>query len=359
MTAPSARSGADRDDGGQSNETIRAWLDGVSQETAELAAALDSAGLERQLRQARAYSLSALDRGAPSVVIEDVLLTCEAVASVTGPSALATGELGRIRDEALRALQYLRVLAAVPRGRRLMGHTTVGVQGALLRSALHQPAVRDPLFRLMEFLSLLAGADAAERRHARRLPLPLPLSRGCLVPGSVLISAFGLIVFLLASVAVATGQVGISPGGLVFPQVRGSATVTPRATAGASSRTHGQKPTPTAARATPTSAPRPHATPTPAGAPAWSASPTSVTPCAGSPAFFSLVYTQGKGQIFWTASGFDTTSISVNPTSGALQPGGSVQVTVAAQQDNLTGTIALSAGGGLQPLQVTYDGTGC
>jgi hypothetical protein len=350
---------------------VRTLLDQVVEATSQLAAGLDAAGLNQQLRQSPAYTLRSLDRSLPNYTVEGLLLACEAYATVTAPSALATGDLIRVRDEALRALQLLRALAGAIRGRRwLTGMTTIGIQSAFLRSAFNEAAVRAALAALIESLSALAFMDSTQQRKRRRL---LPVGVGCFVPGIVLASALALIVFLLTSIAFATRQIAISPnGGVAVPVLSDgihhkgatSANVTPTARASAT----GPQPTGTP-RAQPTAGPTPTATPGPTssatpppGSPTLSVSKSTVGPCLGTPASFTLTYSGGQSPITWTATPSDRTDVALSPASGMLQlsgPGRSVNITVTLVNGvNITGTMTISTSNNLTQT-VYYDSTDC
>ncbi len=353
-----------------SDVEVRALLDQMVEATNRLAAGLDAVGLNQQLRQSPAYTLRSLDRSLPNYTVEDLLLACEAYATVTAPSALATGDFLRVPDEALHILQLLRALAGGVRGRRRQtGMTTVGVPGSFLRSAFNEPAVQAALAALMESLSALAFMGSTQQQKRRRL---LPVSVGCFVPGIVLAGALTLIVFLLMSIAFAAGQIAISPNGLAVPVLSdgihhkgatsANATVTARANAVAPQPTGMPRAQPTGTpRAQPTAGASPTAT-TPAGSPTLSVSKSSVSPCLGTPDAFTLTYSGGQSLITWTATPSDQTDIALNPPNGTLQPSGagsSTNVTVTLVNDvSITGTITISTSNNLTRT-VQYDSTGC
>src|SRR5258708_35356749 len=131
---------ADAREAAHSDVEVRALLDQIVEATNRLAAGLDAAGLNQPLRQSPAYKLRSLDRSLPNHTVEDLLLACEAYATVTAPSALATGDFIRVPDEALRTLQLLRALAGGVRGRRRQtGMPTVRAPGSILRSPVNYP----------------------------------------------------------------------------------------------------------------------------------------------------------------------------------------------------------------------------
>jgi hypothetical protein len=351
---------------------VRALLARMAAATSRLAAGLDAAGLNQPLRQSPTYTLRSLDRRLPRYTVEDLLLACEAYATVTAPSALATGDLLRVREEALRTLQLLRALAAGNRGRRRQtGMTTVGIPGSFLRSAFSEPEVQAALAALMEPLSALAFMDSAQQRQRRRL---LPVGVGCFVPGTLMAGALALIVFLLTSIAFATGQIALSPNGVDAPvlsdgihHASGAAanpTPTVRANVPARQPTAGASPTAIqGSTSTPTPGPGPAPTATtPAGSPTLSVSRSTVNPCLGTPDSFTLTYSGGQSPITWTATSSDQTDIALNPPNGTLQPSGpgsSANITVTLVNDvSITGTITISTSNNLTRT-VQYDSTGC
>jgi hypothetical protein len=347
---------------------VRTLLDQVMEATNQLAAGLDAAGLNQQLRQSPAYTLRSLDRSLPNYTVEGLLLACEAYATVTAPSALATGDLIRVRDEALHALQLLRALAGAIRGRRwLTGMTTIGIQSSFLRSAFNEAAVRAALAALIESLSALALMDSTQQRKRRRL---LPVGVGCFVPGIVLASALALIVFLLTSIAFATRQIAISPNGVAVPVLSDgihhkgatSANVTPTSNVTPTARASATGPQPTGtARAQTTAGPTSSATPPP-GSPTLSVSKSTVGPCPGTPDSFTLTYSGGQSPITWTATPSDRTDVALSPASGMLQlsgPGRSVNITVTLVNGvSITGTMTISTSNNLTQT-VYYDSTDC
>jgi hypothetical protein len=341
---------------------VRTPLEQMVEATNRLAAGLDAAGLNQQLRQSPAYTLRSLERGLPNCTVEDVLLACEAYAMVTAPSALATGDLIRVRDEALRTLQLLRALAGGIRARRRRtGMTTVLTAGSFLRSAFNEPAVQAALAALIEPLSALAFMDSTQQQKRRRL---LPVGVGCFVPGTVLAGAFALIVFLLTSIAFAAGQIAISPTGIDVPVLSGGIhhTSGPAATPTPTVRANVPAPQPTGTpRAQPTAGASPTAT-TPAGSPTLSVSKSAVSPCPGASDAFTLTYSGGPSPITWTATPSDQTDIALNPTNGTLQPSGAgstTNVTVTLVNDvTITGTITIATSNNLTRT-IQYDSTGC
>lgn len=355
------RSGQGKADGGggwdQPESELRLLAETATQATDDMIAALHDAGLTSSVLRSPEYTLRALNRGLPNVSLEDLLLTCEAFTSVTVPSALATGDLGRIQSEAHRTYQLLQALASGVRGRRRLTFAASAVtEGMQLRAALSEPAVRSALAQLIEILAALAALDGGNQRKRRAI---LPIGVGCLVPGTVLGSAVVLIVFLLTTIAFATGQVAITGTGVIFPSTSGkptattSATATTQAAGPAATPTHMPRLKPTA-----TSQPAHSATSTPssASAPAWSVSQLNQPPC--STAQFTITYTSGSSPISWTASWSDQTGVQVSPASGTLQPGGTVTVNVTAQID-LTNQITVAANNGLPAQSVSYDSTSC
>jgi hypothetical protein len=319
----------------------------VAERTDHLVTVLETGGMIQQLRDSPAYNLRQLDRSLPNYTIGDLLLACEAYATVTAPSALATDDLGQVRDGARHILQLLQGLLGSIRGRQhrtMMGTTITGMQATLLRSTFDEPTAQAALAALIDSLSVLVALEGGQPRQHKHL---LPIGKGYFVPTTVLGGAIALIVFLLTSIGFATGQVASSPNGLNFSAISGNHGVSPTTTAGPNAGTH--QPTPT---------PRPGATatPRPPGAPTWSVSPLNLQPCPN--AQFTITYISGPGPISWTAAS-DSSYILLNQSGGQLQPGGSVAVTVTATMDTgQPGSITVSAHDALPTQQVQYD-TGC
>ncbi|GAC1454015.1 MAG: hypothetical protein PVSMB4_14690 [Ktedonobacterales bacterium] len=344
---------------GPATTELRALLGAVVQATDYLVAALDAAGLTQQLRDSPIYYLRHLDRSLPAYTVTDLLLVCEAYATVTAPTALATGDLAQVRDEAQRTLHLVQAVAGAGRGRRrltLSETITKGAHTTLLRNAFSKPPVQAALARLIDALAALASIDGVEARKRRRL---LPLGSGCVVPITVLGGAITLIVFLLASIAVASGQVSVTPDGVRIPAISGPHGVLASASPSTSQRSPTPRPAPTAI-----SVPMPAATPTvttPPSTPMLDVSKNSVFPCPGAPDSFTITYTGGQQPITWGANWPDHVDITLSPNSGTLQPGGIVTVIVDAPQtsSNVSGWIAIAASGGLSAPSVQYNSNNC
>lgn len=338
---------------------ISALLEQILEATDHLTAGLNAAGMNQSLLTSSAYILRSLDRSLPAYTVEELLLTFQAFATVTAPSALAMDDLGQIRDEAMRMLRLLTTLRASVHGRRrLTGSTTVGVNVTFLQSAFSKPEVRDALIRLLGAFTELASIGA-DKQHKRR---PLAIGVGYFIPGTVLITTLGLIFFLLTSIAFATGQIAISSNGVNVTALsnaiqqsgaknaQATATAVPQPTA-----TPTPRPIPTASRSA-TATPNTSATPT------LSVSKSTVQPCLGTPDSFTLIYANGSTPARWTASWQDTTNIALSPASGTLQTNGSgrsTTITVTLVNDgSFTGTITITTNNNLTQT-VTYDSTGC
>src|SRR5579859_7409143 len=86
----------------------------VGQAAQALARALDDVGLAEQMREAPLpLQNTRARRTSPKQTVTDLLLACEALATVTGPQALASGETVGVHDEARRLARVLRALAAI------------------------------------------------------------------------------------------------------------------------------------------------------------------------------------------------------------------------------------------------------
>lgn len=347
--------------GGPATAALRALLGAVAQATDHLAAVLDAAGLNRQLRDAPAYSLRQLDRALPNYSVGDLLLVCEAYATVTAPSALATGDLTQVREEARRTLHLVQAVASASRGRRRLTMTDTiikSAQATFLRTAFNEPPVHNALVQLIDSLSAVVALEEDEPKKRARL---LPIGTGCFVPVTVLGGAVLLIVFLLTSIALATGQVSVSGEGVRIPAISGSHGGRPDASQ------HPPTVPPVATRTprpTPTATPRPVAPPTatiPTGPPTLTVSKTSVFPCPDKSDGFTLTYTNGQQPITWVATWPDQPDITLTPASGTLQPGSTpVPVTVTANTSTYNSdAITITPSGGLSPLTVQYDSNKC
>jgi hypothetical protein len=347
--------------GGAPASQPRALLSAVVVAVNKLEAALDEVGLNRRLRESPSSLLRTLDRTLPDETLDDLIVGCEAFASVTGPSALATDDQARLRTEAQRYLRTLQTLTDTARGRRrltLMGSTSIGTQNAFLRSVLGKPQVRYALEALIDPLTALAALaeGGTPREHVRLIPMGM----GCVIPATVLGGAAALIFVLLASIALATGQAQITPNGLNIPLT--SALPTATAKSGSTPTTRPGNPTPTttpSAKPTPTSKPgvKPTTTPVP-GYGVLSVSPNNVAPCAGSPDTFTVSYSGGQSSINWSSSSSDPANILLSPASGTLAPGGFVTVTVTASQSATTGSITVTPSHG-SASTVNYDASQC
>src|SRR5262249_7154996 len=146
---------------------------------------------------------------------------------------------------------------------------------------LRDPAVQADLERLVKLFdqaTMLADSEHTKKRFVLRLGTRF------LVPGSVLLGALALIVFLLGSIIFATGTVAVTPRGLIVtnPLANAAATATVHAPTHAPTHatTHDATPTPQATatgggqQATSTPTPRP-----PPAAPVLAVAPPSITPC--------------------------------------------------------------------------------
>ena len=349
---------------GWSEADMRAWLGTLASAVDYLAESLDTVGLTQRLRESPACNLRSLDRSLPNYPLEDLLLACEAFATVTSPAALATSDFTKIGDEAQRLLQFFHVLSRTGRGRGLLsslGNTLTGSQNVLLRSAIGDRRVQEDLAEIMDALASLAeieGGESAAHRQA------LPISKGCIIPVAVLGGAITLVALLLGSFAFATGQPPITPGGLNIPGF--SQNLHPGATATANAQ-NGKR-TPVVATATSGSGGSATATPkaaptatTPApSSPKILLSTSTVSACFDSPGSFTITYTGGQQPITWNASWPDHTNVAVSPASGTLRAGGSTTVTVNILSDTtLSGTITISPSNGLSSRTVQYDGSNC
>jgi hypothetical protein len=366
--------GAGRDSGGVSttggwSESERqAALRDVADAVDRLGHALTDVGLPQAMRESASCNLRSLDRGLPNEPLEELLLSCEAYATVTAPAALATNDLAQVRDEGQYLLHDLQALAGAGRGRNFLanlGNTLTGTQNVFLRSALGEPDVQDALADLIDALSPLAALAGGETITRKRL---LPAGKRLFIPVVVLGGAIMLVIILLSSISFATGLT-LLPSGLELPIGSNKSGAQSTATAVAQSG----RPTPTTASArataTPAAGPQPTATTAPGSAPTatpppsspkFTVSPTSLQACFDAPATLTISYAGGSQPTSWTASWSDHANIGLSPSSGSLSPGRSANVTVSLLVDQgVTGTITITPSNGLGAGTVTYDSSNC
>lgn len=346
---------------GGADPRVRAMLQAVAEATNRLVTALDDVGVNRRLRESPTCQLRALDRGLPDETLADFLLRCEAFATVTGPATLTSGDLTEIRSEAQRIQRRVQALMGAVRGARRLTLTGSSSQtrGAFLRTALVDAQVQDALATLLAALTALTDLEAEGAQKRKRLLIVGP---GCVVPTAVLGGALALIVFLLASIALVTTQTPILTGGLNIPSLslHPSATATAAATTTAIVRRPTATPK-TGRSSTPPPAVKPTLTATATlttGYGALSVSPSSIPACQGQNVTFTLTHTGGSLPVSWQASGFDTNSIQLSPSSGALSPGQSVQVDVTVTADSV-GSITITPSHNLPTQTVSYDSSSC
>src|SRR5262249_3530786 len=279
------------------------------------------------------------------------------------------GTLVEVRKEAGNILQTLRTLSAVPRNFSRIG-TKAKTPRPQLLAQLSDPAVQADLAQLIK---LFVQAMALKESAYAKKRFVLRLGTRFLVPGSVLMGALALILFLTGGIAFVTGAVAVTPRGLIVTNplaksaatatvnARAHATQTPRATAtGAGQPT--PKPTQAAGTPSPTSQPPP-------GAPVLGVAPSTIAPCFQQPdEQFVITYSKGQGAITWTATSPDPTNymLSTDDThfsgtvTGTLQLGQSVTVYVRVANDvNTAGQITISGSNGAASRAVAYDSSNC
>lgn len=342
---------------------LRAVLSEIANVTDALVDALDAAGLNEQLRQSAKYSLHVLDRSLPKQNVDEFLLAYEAFATMTGPAALAAGDLTRLHDEAQRLLALVQALGRGVSRRQGLTRSTSAMQNLHLRAALSEPPVRAGFSRLQDLLGVLVRVETGTGQARPRLVPFVPLGRRALAPGMVIVGALALIVFLTATIVFATGQVPLSPKGAVLPVLSNASPPTGRtATATSQTNSHGVD---SQATATSPGGPTPTSLPS---KPALTVSPSAVQPCQGSDVQFTITAGGGQGSVSWTATSPDTVNVALSmngqsfsgQVSGTLQPGQSVTVIVRVLNDTNTasGTINISASSD-HPSGVSYDTSSC
>ncbi len=342
-----------------SQPDIRALLHDIPQATGRLLDELDAVDLGRELRRSPSCQLRAVDRTLPRQSLDELMAACEAYALISAPAALTGGDAASVQRGAAELLSMLDTLARAAEKRRGSTRRST-VRLSPLRLALAEPGVNDSLQKLIELFAAIAVGDGDHPSHRSLLPRILRTGARLLMPGSVLLVALALIVFLLDSIAVATNHVNISPNGVPVASQQDSPQPTVTSASGSN-----RAPTVTPRRQ-PTPSPVPIGTPTTttSGAPMIAVSQLNQDPCPT--ARFTITYGSGHGQVTWAATPDTTANMLVSldastyagSVSGTLQPGQQLTVYVKSQQDNMTGKIAVTASNG-QSLYVDYSSTGC
>lgn len=342
---------------------IRAGLRGVAQASDDVLRAVEAVGLRQAASRTPHYSLNSLDRRLPKRDVYDFLLACETLATVTGPTLLASGGARELRARAHPLLHTARLIQRATRDRPSAGDSgaTLRMNGVLLYTAFTSPQGKDALARLAERLSDVTSGDGEQIAATR---FELRLGTRFLVPGSVIAITLGLIFFFLSGIAFATGAINFSRGGIALSSLRAVAP-TPNSAATATATAMVNSPTATTpSGGAPTQAPPSKA---PSGA-ALSIAPASIQPCAGSDTQFTLSYAGGSSATAWRASSPDTANIALSldgttftsSVSGALQPGASITVYVRLLNDIPTsGAIAVTGSSGVKGASIRYDSANC
>ncbi len=355
--------------------------------------------------------LHELDSALPHQTFGEVLVACEALALVSGPSALVSGDVKTLHSQS-RGLQatMLGILRASQAG-STQHHSDTPPASAVhdtFVASLRQQAMVADLLRMTELLGALA-ADTPSIAGLQVAAMP----QRSLAPIFIVGLAIALIVFLAGSILIATSRIppmqhsrntgaNVAGNPIDSPTPKPISTLTagttptvtgngqppaPTATGNGqppapTATGNGQPPTPTATgngqppapTATgngqppaPTATPVPPPPPPPTQAPAInvSLSPQSLQLCPDNDV--TIAYNSGNGVITWTMTVSDSTNIGVhdvdgapyNPSvSGQLAPGQSVDVAVKALNDgNFTGILTLHIPG-IHDQYVSYQ-TNC
>ncbi len=149
--------------------------------------------------------LQQMDPALPHQTFGEVLIACEALALVSGPSALVSGDAKALHSQS-RGLQatmlgILRVSQAGTTEHPSISQPVSGAQDALI-AALRQPAMVADLLRMTELLGALA-ADTPAIAGIQVAALP---SRP-LAPIFIIGLAIALILFLAGSILIATSRI--------------------------------------------------------------------------------------------------------------------------------------------------------
>ena len=380
---------------------LAARLRDVGQAARAFALALDDAGLTERMRDTQVpLQNTRARRTNPKQTVTDVLFSCEALAAITGPQALITGDTVGVHDEARRLARVLRALGEVVAqiGDGILAPSAGDGESDSfsLLAILRADPVRNALARLAD---LLADLAAVERAQPGRDRWALRLGTRILIPLSIVLITVALILFFAGGIVFATGAVAISPQGVVFSNpidnttpeqadqhptaIAAHATATPATPGatrggktGAGSGTGGAPgaaPTappaggsPGSAAPTPTRAPPPSATPTPLP-PAVSVTPTTMAACQNKSESFEISYTSGQGTLSWTATvstggvqiSLDGTSGSwTSQVSGSLLPLTRAKVFVLSPT-GASGAVTVTFSAGLPSRTVTIDNSTC
>ena len=325
-----------------------ATLRNLSAALQRLSDQFDRSGVTPALRQSQAYDLHQIDPALTQQTLDDLLVTSEALATVTGPSALADGDAKRISAPA-QGLAATWGMLQQHAGQTMLLPTSA-TQTMLVQMVLTLPPVQAEITQIITLLRALgsgtpatAGSTATARRRVT-------------VPLFIIAAMLALIAFLVGSIAVATARIPPTRQAKSI-SINQTATSVALQTPNATSTTVPQ------AGATATPVPGTSTTPTPT---ATSVVPTSTTVpfvvtvapsiiqlCPN--ADITLNYPQGGGALSWTATPSDTTNIGVHDVdgtpyassvSGTLAPGQSIDVVVKALNDGaFSGTVRITFSG--------------
>lgn len=356
---------------------VRARLQGIAEATDDLLHALDAAGIRSAAQQSPQYNLHSLDRRLPKRSVFDLLLACETLATVTGPTLLASGKERDLQSQTQPLLDTVRHIARVTQGRSVAGASgsTLQMSGLLLHSAFADPDSQNALARLIQQLSAVATVEGGQTKAKH---FSVRIGTRFLVPGSVIAITLALIIFFLSGIAFATGAITLSQNGVALTTLQNTmATQTAASHTGAAATANSQHSTSTTQQATPaspansqaTATPPPGKKPTPPpSTPTLSVSPAQIQPCAGTDAQFALARSGGSGSITWHATSPDAANIALSvdgtsfapSVSGSLDPGGNVTIYVRLLNDvQITGIIPVSGSSGVSGTSVNYTSMGC
>ena len=323
---------------------------------------LNANGITEDVRRSAAYDLHQIDSALSHQTLDDVLVASEALATLTGPSALMDGDVQRIHTLARTLATTWEAMQEGAEHTVLMAVATTN-QPLPLRAVLNVPVVQTEINHIVELLGALAEGQPTV------VGVVVPSRRRIVIPAFILAAILSLFLFLGVSLAVSTSRIAPTKRAVnILPTETaiGSGGASPT-TAVSTTPVPGTTATPVpGTTATPapgtTATPAPGATATATPVPALVVvTPSSIQLCPDNT--ITITYQQGQGTLTWTATPSDSTNIGVHVVdgslfassiSGTLTPGQSVDVVVKALNDGIfNGTVTISLSGSATQ-HVTY-----
>ena len=172
----------------QSASWHEATLRDLSTTLQSLTASLNANGITPEVRQAAPYDLHQIDAHLGHQTLDDVLVASEALATLTGPSALADGEMQRIHTLARTLATTWEALQSGAGQTVLM--EVVATQPMALGAVLNVQRVQNEIAHIVELLHALAGEPTAA------MGAVVPARRRLGVPAFLLAVLFALFLFI-------------------------------------------------------------------------------------------------------------------------------------------------------------------